>query len=489
MGSSRLTQLPGLVLAACCALACTETSVADEEAGTTSETGSSEDSGSEGTDTLAETDTDTNTDTDTDTGGPACGNGIVEDFELCDDGNAIDDDGCSNACVPPSCSEGPIWIDRAEELELSGNSFAAAPVVVRDDGSLVSAHEVNGDPGIDIYLRAFSPTGEVLWEQPHSFGDFRDRAWALLANAEGDVFVGGSIDATTAPRALLSRHSGADGSLLWSVDYDGMALGGSDRVVDLAFDEQGQIVALVELADVEDDQDVFVKIFDPADGSELWSTSWSGEPGTHGLSNDSATDLELDPVDGRYFVMANRDAGPGGWVEPTVLVFEPPTPDPLFSYELSPDRGPDDERGLDLSFAAGGELFFKLATEIDGEDALVIQGFDPNTAILWSRSTPDYGMRDSVYSPYELLALPDGAVMMAGWGWLTQRYQVGFSLVLEANGVLRCLDVVDPATLPDWRAGTPLVTSTATNAEGMVYVSGYSFSGGFAPYVGAWPAP
>lgn len=31
-------------------------------------------------------------------GGPVCGNGVVEPGEECDDGNAVDDDGCSNAC-------------------------------------------------------------------------------------------------------------------------------------------------------------------------------------------------------------------------------------------------------------------------------------------------------------------------------------------------------------------------------------------------------
>ncbi len=35
-----------------------------------------------------------------------CGNGIVEAGEACDDGNNIDDDACSNACVLPVCGNG-----------------------------------------------------------------------------------------------------------------------------------------------------------------------------------------------------------------------------------------------------------------------------------------------------------------------------------------------------------------------------------------------
>ena len=37
---------------------------------------------------------------------PVCRNGIVEGNEACDDGNGIDNDGCSNECVPSFCGDG-----------------------------------------------------------------------------------------------------------------------------------------------------------------------------------------------------------------------------------------------------------------------------------------------------------------------------------------------------------------------------------------------
>ncbi|WP_434418883.1 DUF4215 domain-containing protein [Nannocystis pusilla] len=37
---------------------------------------------------------------------PMCGDGIVSDDEECDDGNQIDDDPCSNACVHAGCADG-----------------------------------------------------------------------------------------------------------------------------------------------------------------------------------------------------------------------------------------------------------------------------------------------------------------------------------------------------------------------------------------------
>jgi cysteine-rich repeat protein len=40
--------------------------------------------------------------------GSTCGNGIVEEGEECDDGNDIDDDGCTNACTLPTCGDGIV---------------------------------------------------------------------------------------------------------------------------------------------------------------------------------------------------------------------------------------------------------------------------------------------------------------------------------------------------------------------------------------------
>ncbi len=37
---------------------------------------------------------------------PVCRNGIIEGNEECDDGNGIDNDGCSNACIPSFCGDG-----------------------------------------------------------------------------------------------------------------------------------------------------------------------------------------------------------------------------------------------------------------------------------------------------------------------------------------------------------------------------------------------
>ena len=40
--------------------------------------------------------------------GAECGDGVVEPPEQCDDGNTVDDDGCTNACLLPTCGDGIV---------------------------------------------------------------------------------------------------------------------------------------------------------------------------------------------------------------------------------------------------------------------------------------------------------------------------------------------------------------------------------------------
>lgn len=46
--------------------------------------------------------------------GPMCGDGIPEGNEICDDGNFINDDECTQACAPPTCGDG--WINQDDEV-------------------------------------------------------------------------------------------------------------------------------------------------------------------------------------------------------------------------------------------------------------------------------------------------------------------------------------------------------------------------------------
>jgi cysteine-rich repeat protein len=52
-------------------------------------------------------------------GEPVCGNGIVEDGEACDDGNLVNNDGCTNLCMLPACGD---WLVQPGESCDDGNN-------------------------------------------------------------------------------------------------------------------------------------------------------------------------------------------------------------------------------------------------------------------------------------------------------------------------------------------------------------------------------
>jgi cysteine-rich repeat protein len=60
------------------------------------------------TETGTTTGTTTGTDSDTTGADPFCGDGHIDDGELCDDANQVDDDGCTNACTLPECGDGIV---------------------------------------------------------------------------------------------------------------------------------------------------------------------------------------------------------------------------------------------------------------------------------------------------------------------------------------------------------------------------------------------
>ena len=88
---------PALLLAACTG----DTSFV--ETSSESETSSAS---SDATDT--DSDTSTTEDPTGDPPSPSCGDDTVDPGEECDDGNFVDDDGCTNACTLPTCGDGII---------------------------------------------------------------------------------------------------------------------------------------------------------------------------------------------------------------------------------------------------------------------------------------------------------------------------------------------------------------------------------------------
>ena len=164
------------------------------------------------TGTTGMTDTGTSTGTGGSTGGGVCGNGMPEPGEECDDGNAIDDDACSNDCVAATCSDmsqnagetdvdcgGPCGSSCADgqmcvaatdcaSAECSGGSCACSPwtvqfgtdegdegwgVAVTPTGDLYVVGRTQGIlpgqslwGGLDLFAAGYDAAGNQAWVRP-----------------------------------------------------------------------------------------------------------------------------------------------------------------------------------------------------------------------------------------------------------------------------------------------------------------------------------
>lgn len=113
---------------------------------------------------------------------PTCGNGILEPGELCDDGNANDDDLCDRRCTPPTCGDGTVdhnevCDDGNRNNDDSCNNDCQPPQVVPPSC---------GDGIVQLALNETCEPGMIL--APVS-GGIPDRACTASCNYCGDGIV------------------------------------------------------------------------------------------------------------------------------------------------------------------------------------------------------------------------------------------------------------------------------------------------------------
>jgi len=130
-----------------------------------------------------------------DTGVPACGNGDLELDELCDDGNVVPGDGCSELCVP---SGSVVW-DRSimGEPGAHGHSLDAF-----GNGDLAVGFTVTLDNGVIPGVRRISDEGDTVWTWAFTDAEWIDAyTWgldvALVDDAERIAVAVDGLDQTS----------------------------------------------------------------------------------------------------------------------------------------------------------------------------------------------------------------------------------------------------------------------------------------------------
>jgi cysteine-rich repeat protein len=393
------------------------------------------------TDTAETSESETETETETETGepepDPVCGNGAVEGPELCDDGNLVDDDGCSNACDPRTCAV--TWSRVSEESTLTSSYVDNAPIAELPNGNIVIGNTIDGETSIDVRVQVWTPDGDLVWEVVHVLGPLRDGLGDVLADPSGDIFVGGAANVGTDGIAKVLRLSGADGSILWTYENDAALR--LERTTVLAFDDQNRVLAGLEAGAKSGETNVEVYALDPMTGIPVWDGKW----GSEGERDDWPTGIAFDETTGRIWVLANTFTnGPEDEITATLLAFEPPSEIAALAVVPFDDRIPDADESGSLVFDAEGRLWVSVDDTV-GEDQEYAEIDPADGSVVRLLDSRDMAIDGDVHQSWaqgEVDALAGGGLALVGWIPSNEELgleQYGYVVALDAEGQHDCI--------------------------------------------------
>ncbi len=366
----------------------------------------------------------------TTTGEAACGNGVVEDAESCDDGNDVDGDGCNRDCVASGelvwlteidnpmglggfasavasnaagdiatvgsfassdqgysldiftatlSSTGEIgWVDvydsalpdQSQVGTVAGTEYGA-DVVLEDDGEVVVVGQEFLDPAA-IFVRKYDAAGAEVWTRTGM--DTADGFGAAIAlGPGGELYVGAALESS----AWLRRYNGA-GADVWTqtpVGPGGACVGTScNGAFEIAADAAGFVLAGTLDGNATFDQ--WVARYDSA-GAVGWTALIDEDGG-----NDYAWDVAL-AGDGAVYALGS--VVEGGMGETRLRRFEA---DGTLSWTLQ-NPGPDG--GFPAAVAAHADGSFTLVAT-DADVALWLGRFESDSAVRWETTYPMAGV-------------------------------------------------------------------------------------------------
>lgn len=166
---------------------------------------------------------------------PACGNGVVEEGESCDDGNADPDDGCHPLCVDPYAT---VWTREYNAADREDRGFAIDVDTERDAIYVAGLTETAEASNADLLVQRYGLSDGVrTWTFSRDAAGGEDTAEQLEVDAQGDVVVGGvETDAMGVEHAWVAKFD-PDGDLVWEVSdptgskAEGVAIADDGRIV------------------------------------------------------------------------------------------------------------------------------------------------------------------------------------------------------------------------------------------------------------------
>ena len=212
---------------------------------------------------------------------PACGDGALGGpDEACDDGNAVDGDGCNADCQP---SGRLLW----STTHGGGRGLADDGVGCAVDGT--GSIYVSGSVGVaegddNLWVRKYAATGEPLWTHEHAgSAKLKDQGRGLIVDPAELVYVAGFVNTALQGNDAFVRKFAADGIPVWTKGFNGAAMLG-DVATGAALTPTGDVVVGGASAVDGAGNDTWLRKYTPT-GTVAWTRSHGGASKGHDETN------------------------------------------------------------------------------------------------------------------------------------------------------------------------------------------------------------
>jgi len=188
-------------------------------------------------------------------------------------------------------------LDSADGSEIWGQTLPGAVnyiareagwLAVCDNGDIIMANRTwEAGTGYDVVLHRYAAAdGDTVWTARYDSSGGSDDPIRMVRDFAGDLLVTG----VRSGNYMVLKFDDADGSLLWSEEYDGPAAG-YDAPADVIEGPGGEVLVTGFVTGATTSWDVATVAFDPADGHVVWERHFDSGDGRA----DEGTALAVSP--------------------------------------------------------------------------------------------------------------------------------------------------------------------------------------------------
>jgi cysteine-rich repeat protein len=388
--------------------------------------------------------------------GPGCGDAAVNGPEACDDGNAVDGDGCNVDCV---VSGSEVWT-QGYGGEDAGNARARGVAVDGAGNVIVVGEEFVVGQNANVWLRKYTPAGEVLWSRAWdgpSSGD--DIAYAVAVAAGDELVVTGEQYLAGEGADIFVERVAPDGEQIWRLSHSGDA-GLGDRGFGVAVDADGNIAVTGEEYKLIGLHNVWTRLMD-GDGTEIWTDVFDANAGNdrgNAVAFTAAGDV----------VVAGEIYVPIGLADLWLRKYA--AADGAEVWTQTTDNMAGNDAWHAVAIDADGDIGLVGETyETNGLAAIVVAQYNASGFQVWANYQDSDGSDNDI--GHGVAFGPDGALVAAGEEYTANDFARAWVRKYDADG-----QELWTQTFDGQDSGNDVAWAVAVDAGGFVYAAGETYA-------------